>query len=212
MTENSPYLVSFDWLAERLGTPGLSIVDGSWYLPAMERDQHAEFAESRIPGAVFFDQDDIVDPDSALPHALPPADVFAEKVGALGIAETDTIVAYDGPGFFSAPRVWWLLRYFGAKNVYLLDGGSDAWRKAGLPVETEAPEPTPAKTFSAEARPDQVASFEEMQRIVESGSHQIADARPAGRFTGEMPEPREGMRSGHMPGAKSTPVPTLAED
>ncbi|MBA68514.1 MAG: 3-mercaptopyruvate sulfurtransferase [Rhizobiales bacterium] len=212
MPDRSPYLVSFDWLVTRLGSPGLSIVDGSWYLPAMGRDQHADFAENRIPGAVFFDQDDIVDPDSALPHALPPANVFAQKVGALGISQTDTIVVYDGPGFFSAPRVWWMFRYFGAENAYLLDGGFDAWRKAGQPVETGAPRPAPTKAFAAEAQPDQVASFEEMRRIVESGNRQIADARPAGRFNGEMPEPREGMRSGHMPGARNTPIPALAED
>lgn len=211
MTENSPYLVSFHWLANRLGTHGMSIVDASWYLPAMERDQKAEFAESRIPGAVFFDQDAIVDPDSPLPHALPPATVFADKVGALGVSETDTIVVYDGPGFFSAPRVWWMFRHFGAEKVYLLDGGFDAWKAGDLPVETGEPTEKPARSFSATENPGGVASLEEMRRIVESGARQIADARPAGRFTGEVPEPREGMRSGHMPGARNVPVTSLAE-
>jgi len=211
VTDNSPYLVSYHWLANRLGTPGLSIVDGSWYLPAMGRDPKAEHAESRIPGAVLFDQDDIVDPNSSLPHALPPAELFAEKVGALGISDGDTIVVYDGPGFFSAPRVWWLFRHFGAEKVYLLDGGFDGWKAGDLPVETStAPEKAP-RNFTAKSKED-VASFADMQAVVSEGSRQIADARPAGRFTGEVPEPREGMRSGHMPGAKSVPVTSLAEN
>ncbi|TDH36068.1 3-mercaptopyruvate sulfurtransferase [Pseudohoeflea suaedae] len=211
MTDTSPYLVSYHWLANRLGTPGLSIVDGSWYLPAMGRDHKAEFAESRIPGAVLFDQDDIVDPSSSLPHALPPADLFAEKVGALGIAETDTIVVYDGPGFFSAPRVWWLFRHFGAEKVYLLDGGFDGWKAGDLPLETSGPAPKTPRSFNA-APKDDVASLADMRSIVVEGNRQIADARPAGRFTGELPEPREGMRSGHMPGAKNVPVISLAEN
>ncbi len=211
MNDNSPYLVSFHWLANRLGTPGLSVVDGSWYLPAMGRDHKAEFAESRIPGAVLFDQDDIVDPGSPLPHALPSAAFFSEKVGALGIAETDTIVVYDGPGFFSAPRVWWMFRHFGADKVYLLDGGFDAWKAGNLPVETGEPAERPAQEFKATDNPAGVATLEEMRAIVDNGARQIADARPAGRFTGEVPEPREGMRSGHMPGARSVPVTTLSE-
>ena len=212
MTETTQLPVSTQWLADRLGTPGLSVVDASWYLPAMGRDHAQEFAARRIPGAVFFDQDKIVDPDSNLPHALPSAEVFAQKVGELGITDTDTIVVYDGPGFFSAPRVWWLFRVFGAKNVHLLDGGFDNWEKAGLPVDTAEPKtPSPA-TFNANLDAERVATLADMKRFVETRERQIADARPAARFTAEVPEPRADMRAGHMPGARSLPVLSLAEN
>jgi len=211
VTANTQHLVSPQWLAERISTPNLSVVDASWYLPAMGRDHADEFATRRIPGAVFFDQDRIVDPHSNLPHALPPTEVFAREVGALGISDTDTIVVYDGPGFFSAPRVWWLFRVFGAKNVHLLDGGFDNWEKTGFPVETTAPATSSPTAFNAHLDAARLASLADMKRIVETGERQIADARPRGRFTAEVPEPRADMRSGHMPGAHSLPISSLAD-
>lgn len=211
MTAKTPFLVSPQWLADRLGTPGLSIVDASWYLPAMGRDHAKEFAARRIPGAVFFDQDKIVDPDSKLPHTLPSAEIFAQEVGELGISDTDTIVIYDGPGFFSAPRVWWLFRVFGAQSVVLLDGGFDAWEKAGLPTDAAQFEIPNTTNFTANLNAESVATLADMKQIVRTGESQIADARPAGRFTAEVPEPRADMRSGHMPGARSLPILSLAD-
>jgi thiosulfate/3-mercaptopyruvate sulfurtransferase len=210
-TDQSPFVVSFEWLAKSLGQPGLKIVDASWYLPAQNRDGAAEYAASRIPGAVFFNQDKIVDPTSGLPHTIAGEADFALAAGDLGLADTDTIVVYDGPGMFTAPRVWWLLRLFGAANAYVLDGGFDAWKSQGLPVETGDPAiPSPAR-FNATRNSPAITSFDQMKAIVESRSSQIADARGPGRFAGVEPEPRAGMRSGHMPGARNVPFSTLSE-
>ncbi|MBB3999109.1 3-mercaptopyruvate sulfurtransferase [Aureimonas pseudogalii] len=209
MTAN-PFLIAPADLAEHLGRPGLSVVDASWYLPAQGRFARPEFEAGHVPGAVFFDQDAVVDETAALPHTLPNAEAFAAAMTALGIADTDTIVVYDGLGFFSAPRVWWMLRAFGARDVRLLDGGFPAWTAAGLPVETGPARPRTA-AFRAELDPGAVVGFEAMQSIVADGSREIADARPAERFRGEAPEPRAGVRSGHMPGARSVPIGSLAE-
>ena len=206
----TPFLTSPQDLAAVIDRDGVSIVDASWYLPAQNRFAKAEYDAGHVPGAVFFDQDDIVDPASSLPHTLPPADVFAEKVGALGISDTDTIVVYDGMGLFSAPRVWWMLRTFGAKDVRVLDGGFPAWQAASLPVETTAPESRPA-TFAARLDEDAAVFLPQMKDIVAAGSLQILDARPADRFAGEAPEPRQGVRAGHMPGARSMPFLQLTE-
>jgi thiosulfate/3-mercaptopyruvate sulfurtransferase len=211
-TDASPFVVSFDWLAARLGEPGLKIVDASWYLPAQNRNGAEEFAAARIPGAVFFDQDKIVDPDSSLPHTLPAPEHFARAAGALGLSESDTIVVYDGPGMFSAPRVWWVLRTFGAGNAYVLNGGFDAWKADGRPVETGAAEPPATTEFVPSFNSSAVASFADIGSIVENRSAQIADARGPGRFSGAEPEPRPGMRSGHMPGAVNVPFGNLSEN
>ncbi|HEY9057745.1 MAG TPA: 3-mercaptopyruvate sulfurtransferase [Aurantimonas sp.] len=210
MSQN-PFLIAPADLAEDLGRSGLSIIDASWYLPAQNRFGRPEFDAGHIPGAVFFDQDEIVDPDSNLPHTLPSPDVFAAAVGDLGVSETDTIVVYDGVGLFTAPRVWWLLRTFGAKDVRVLDGGFPAWLEAGLPVETGAVSPV-AVTFAASFDRGAVASLDEVKAAVAKGRPQIADARPAGRFAGEAPEPRAGVRAGHMPGAFNVPFTALSQD
>ncbi|MBO0661401.1 3-mercaptopyruvate sulfurtransferase [Jiella sp. MQZ9-1] len=210
MTQN-PFLISPQDLADVIGRDGLSIVDASWYLPAQNRFAKAEYAAGHVPGAVFFDQDDIVDPTSNLPHTLPNAAIFAEKVGALGLSDTDTIVVYDGMGVFSAPRVWWMFRTFGAKDVRLLDGGFPDWQAAGLPIEIETPPIDPAR-FSAQLDEDAAVFLPAMKAIVAEGAMQIADARPAERFAGVAPEPRQGVRAGHMPGAYSLPFLSLTED
>lgn len=212
MTDTSPFVVSFGWLAERVGQPGVKIVDASWYLPAQNRSASTEFASARIPGAVFFDQDKIVDPASDLPHTLPSAEQFAAAAGELGLSETDTIVVYDGPGMFTAPRVWWMLRIFGARETYVLDGGFDAWKTAGLAVETGTPAvPAPVRFIPA-VNSLAVMGFDAMRTVVGNGSIQIADARGPGRFAGTEPEPRAGMRSGHMPGARNVPFSSLTEN
>jgi thiosulfate/3-mercaptopyruvate sulfurtransferase len=211
MPEKSPFVVDADWLQAKLKTPGISVVDASWYLPAQKRDARAEYDAAHIPGAVFFDLDMVVDPDSDLPHMLPRPNLFAQHVGSMGISADDTIVIYDGPGFFSAPRVWWMFRVMGVFQVYILDGGFDGWKAAGLPVTSE-PTKTAGNVFHANFDAARVASLADMRRIVESGERQIADARPAGRFTGVDPEPRAGMRSGHMPGARNVPASSLSEN
>ncbi|MBB2974001.1 3-mercaptopyruvate sulfurtransferase [Mesorhizobium sp. RMAD-H1] len=211
MSRKSPFVVSADWLEKRLNEPGLSIVDASWYLPAQNRDPRAEYDAAHIPGAVFFDQDKVADHSSGLPHTIPPEAEFAQEASSMGITAQDTIVVYDGPGIFTAPRVWWLFRLMGAKNVFVLDGGFDRWKAEGRPVTAEVTKIAPS-TFIAKCDMRQVASFQKMRAIVEDGSVQIADARSPGRFSGEEPEPRAGMRSGHMPGARNVPVMSLSQN
>jgi thiosulfate/3-mercaptopyruvate sulfurtransferase len=211
MSEKSPFVVSADWLEERLSSPGLSIVDASWYLPAQNRDARAEYETAHIPGAVFFDHDAVVDPDSDLPHALPDPLTFERFASSMGIAREDTIVVYDGPGFLAAPRAWWMFRVMGAEKVYVLDGGFDRWRAEGRPV-TNQPTRIAPTAFVPRFDKSRVASLADMRRIVETGEAQIADARSAGRFAGTEPEPRAGLRSGHMPGAVSVPSASLAEN
>lgn len=198
-------------LAAASSAGNIRIVDASWYMPAQNRDARAEFEAAHIPGAVFFDQDAVVDPQSSLPHTLPSPSVFSKAAGALGLSSDDRIVVYDGVGLFSAARVWWMLRAFGASDVVVLDGGLPAWLAAGLPTQTGPARPQPAH-FDAREPGDAVVGLEAMRHIVESGSIAIADARPAERFSGSAPEPRAGVRSGHMPGASSLPFSALQAD
>ncbi|UVC11201.1 3-mercaptopyruvate sulfurtransferase [Rhizobium sp. TH2] len=209
--ERSRFIVSADWVEKNLGAPEFRIVDCSFYLPAQKRNAAEEYAEAHIPGAVLFDQDKIADQSSSLAHTIPSPEYFAEEVGRIGISETDTIVVYDGIGMFASPRVWWLFRVMGARNVYVLDGGMDGWKRDGRPVTSELPEPAPA-TFKPNYDASKVTTLDAMRRIVDAGKIQIADARSAGRFTGVDPEPRAGLRSGHMPGAKSLPSGIFAEN
>jgi thiosulfate/3-mercaptopyruvate sulfurtransferase len=190
-------------LAARLDDPTVVVLDGSYYLPAMGRNAEAEYGASRIPGALRFDIDAVKDKANPLPHMLPSPEAFAEAAGALGIDEETLVVAYDGHGLFSAPRVAWTFRTFGSRQVAVLDGGLPAWIAEGRPVETGAPRrPVPASfrpRFDAAA----VASRDDVRTALESGSAQLVDARSASRFAGEEPEPRPGTRSGHMPGARN---------
>lgn len=211
MSDKSAFVIDADWLEKRLGTPGLSIVDASWYMPAQKRDARAEYDAAHIPGAVFFDQDLVVDPDSTLPHTLPSPSLFARFAGSMGISADDTIVVYDGPGFMAAPRVWWMFRIMGVFQVYILDGGFERWKAAGRPVTSE-PTKTAPGVFHVDYDASKVVSLAEMRKIVDTGSAQVADARSAGRFEGTDPEPRVGLRSGHMPGARSVPSGTLSEN
>lgn len=211
MAEDSPFTVEADWLQERLGQPGLSIVDASWYLPAQKRDGRAEFDAAHIPGARFFDIEAASDPHSKLPHTLPTPQHFAQYAGAMGVSADDTIIVYDGPGFMSAPRVWWMFRVMGVFQVFILDGGFDRWKAAGRPVTAEPTRTAPC-VFHADFDAARVVNLADMRAIVGSRSAQVADARPAGRFAGTDPEPRPGIRSGHMPGAKSVPASALSKD
>lgn len=211
MAQDSPFTIDADWLESRLGTPGLSVVDASWYLPAQKRDARAEYEAAHIPGAVFLDQDLVSDPDSPLPHTLATPQRFAQYVGPMGISADDTIVVYDGPGFFSAPRAWWMFRVMGVFQVYVLDGGFDRWKAEGRPVTAEPTKIAP-NVFHADFDASRVASLEDMRRIVGSGERQIADARSPGRFAGAEPEPRAGIRPGHMPGARNVAASALSEN
>lgn len=203
-------LATAGWLNENLGDPRLRVVDGSWYLPAQNRDPRAEYESGHIPGAVFFDIDAIADRETDLPHMLPAEDAFAEAAGRLGISEEDIIVVYDSAGLLSAPRVWWTFRAFGALDVRVLDGGLPAWREAGHPIETGTNEPEP-RTFRAHLRTNLVADFATVMSHLESGAAQLVDARSAARFAGDAPEPRAGLQSGHMPGARNLPFDTLVK-
>lgn len=208
--EQSRFIVTADWVEKNLGSPGFRLVDASFYLPAQKRNAAEEYAVAHIPGAVLFDQDAIADHSTDLPHMVPSPQVFAEAVGRMGISDTDTIVIYDGIGVFASPRAWWLFRTMGAKNVLVLDGGMDGWTREGRPVTSDLPEPAPA-TFKTAFDAARVTSLDQMKQIVSDGRIQIADARSAGRFTGADPEPRAGLRSGHMPGARNMPVTQLTE-
>jgi thiosulfate/3-mercaptopyruvate sulfurtransferase len=206
----SKFVVPPEWLHERLGSEDVSVIDASWYLPAHNRNSIAEYATAHIPGAVFFDIDKISDPSSSLPHMLAAPEDFAAIAGAMGISDTDTIVVYDGMGLFSAARAWWNFRIMGAENVFILDGGFPAWMAAGYLTSAEKPNRAP-KIFKASFNANAVRSKEEVMKILESKSAQLVDSRPADRFSGAAPEPRPGLRSGHIPGAKSMPFPSFAE-
>jgi thiosulfate/3-mercaptopyruvate sulfurtransferase len=207
----SPWLVSTDWLAERRGAPDIVVVDGSFYLPAMQRDAAAEYLAGHIPGAVRFDIDAIADHSNPLPHMLPDAGQFARDAGALGIADTDTIIVYDGAGMFSAPRVWWTFRLFGAAKVFILDGGLPKWKAEGRALEAGPVKRAP-RTFKARKDADLVASLATVRAALASGSAQVVDARSAERFLGQAQEPRPGLRSGHMPGAFNVPSTSVVEN
>lgn len=201
---NSSPLVSVDWLAKHLGAPDLRVVDATWYMPAENRPGLTEFRSGHIAGAVFFDIDQIADRSSDLPHMLPAPEDFARQVGALGLNPDDRIVVYDGHGIFSAPRVWWTLRVMGFAQVAVLDGGLKAWRAAGQAVQTGDPAPRPSQS-GARLQSHLVHHLDQVRAALDDPEIQILDARPAGRFTGEAPEPRPGLRGGHMPGASNLP-------
>jgi len=207
----SQWLKSTDWLSQNLGKPNIAVVDGSTYLPTHGRDARAEYLAGHIPGAVFFDIEAIADHSTDLPHMMPGPAQFADAVGALGIADTDTIVVYDGLGLFSAARVWWMFRVFGAKNVFILDGGMPAWKAEGKPTEPGETKREPRK-FKAVMDTDAVAIVDDVQMAINTGATQIVDARSAGRFAGTDPEPRKGLRSGHMPGARNVPFTDIVEN
>ena len=208
---SSKWLKSTEWLAEQVGKPGIVIVDGSFYLATQKRDAKAEYIASHIPGAVFFDIDAVADHSSDLPHMLPGPKQFGDAAGELGISENDTIVVYDGAGLNSAPRIWWTFRIFGAKNVFMLDGGFPAWKAENRKVEAGEVK-RPAQTFNAEMNTGAVAMMSDVQMALNDKAVQVVDARSAGRFAGRDPEPRPGLRSGHMPNAFNVPYTEIVEN
>ncbi len=203
-------LVSTDWLAARLGSDDIAVLDASWHMPAANRDPAAEFRDAHIAGAVFFDIDAVADHSSGLPHMLPEPGVFAEAIGALGVGDETTVVAYDVGGLIASARLWWSLRTMGHDKVVVLDGGLWKWRAEGRQIASGEAFARP-KPFTPNPRPKLVRDFEAMKRTINDGpaAALVLDARPAARFTGEAAEPRQGLARGHMPGAVSVPSSTL---
>jgi thiosulfate/3-mercaptopyruvate sulfurtransferase len=197
-------LVSTQWLAERLGEPDVQVVDATWYMPGETGSGPEQFAAGHIPGAVFFDIDAVADAATNLPHMLLAPEPFADAAGALGLKREATVVVYDGRGIFSAPRVWWNLRVMGFAKVFVLDGGLKLWRAEGRPIEGGPAAPV-ATRLPPRFEPTLVRDLEATRRTVEARDAQLVDARAAARFRGEAPEPRAGLRSGHMPGACNVP-------
>jgi len=206
----SPF-VTTEWLAANLHSPSIALVDASWYMPALKRDPAGDFLKSHLPGAVFFDIDGVADRMTDLPHMLPTPEDFARMVGALGIEDDQTIVVYDEIGLQSAPRAYWTCRIMGARDVRILEGGGPKWRAEGRPLESGEPRITP-KQFTAQFSPNAVKNVEEMKPNLASGERLVLDARPAGRFAGTEPEPRTGLKSGHIPGSLNVPVGLLSEN
>jgi len=203
-------LVSTEWLHEHLGDVRVKVLDATWFLPPDPRDAIAGFEAAHIPGAQFFGIDEICDKTSPLPHMAPTPEQFAFEVGELGIGSEDTVVVYDQQGLFSAPRVWWTFRLFGHGKVFVLDGGLPAWTQEGRPVEHgPAPTPVPGDFAVLTPHPELVRDLDQVWRALET--EQIVDVRPAQRFAGLAPEPRPGLRAGHMPGAINLPVAELMD-
>jgi len=207
MKPNSP-LVTTEWLAAHFSAPDIRIADASWYLPQAGRDAKAEYASAHIPGAVFFDIDELSDETNPLPHMLAPAPKFASRMRKLGLGDGNLIVVYDGAGIYSAARAWWMLRAMGHEDVVVLDGGFPKWKREGRPIEDLAATPY-NRHFTPRANYALVRDFEQTLHAVNSRDEQIVDARSASRFAGAEPEPRPGVRPGHMPGARNVPYTEL---
>lgn len=203
-------LVSTEWLAANLNAPNVRIVDGSFYLPAQKRDPKGEFAQKHIPGAVFFDIDEIADKASSLPHMLPAPDQFSAQVRKLGLGDGTKIVIYDTTPMTGACRVWWMFRAMGYKDVSILNGGLPKWIAEGRPVTADATSPTD-RPFTARLESSLVRSVDDVFGLIDSKKEQIVDARAANRFRAEVPEPRAGLRGGHMPGAFNLPYNELLD-
>ncbi|MCS0501870.1 3-mercaptopyruvate sulfurtransferase [Ancylobacter mangrovi] len=205
------HFVSTEWLAAHLGAPNLVIVDGSWHLPASGRKPHDEYRQAHIPGAVFFDIEAIADAASPLPHMLPSEIAFSAAMESLGIGRLMKIVVYDTEGLFSAPRVWWTLRAFGAIDVVILDGGFPKWQAEGHPVESGDVKHLPSH-FEAKLDRAWVASMDDVAKAIAGGTAQVLDARSPDRFRGDTPELRPGVRAGHIPGSRNVPASKMVKD
>ena len=195
-------LVSTDWLAAHLKDPDLRILDASWHMPGSGRDARAEYEAAHIPGARFFDIDEIADLRSDLPHMVPPVEKFIARMRAMGVGDGHQVVVYDSAGIFSAPRVWWLFRLMGKTDVAVLDGGLPKWQAEGRPVE-DMPPVLRERHITVQRQAHLIKDVTQVAAASKLGDHEIVDARSPGRFRGEEPEPREGLRAGHIPGSKN---------
>jgi thiosulfate/3-mercaptopyruvate sulfurtransferase len=201
-TSDPQLLVSTEWLAEHLNAPDVKVLDGSWHMPDTGRDAKAEYMAGHIPGALFFDIDEISDTQSALPHMAPPAEKFISRVRAMGVGDGHRVVVYDQNGIFSAARVWWLFRLFGHPDVAVLDGGLPKWTAEGRELE-DMPPVARDRHFTARRDATLVRDVTQVAAAAKLGDEQVIDARSPGRFRGEEAEPRPGLRPGHIPGSKN---------
>jgi thiosulfate/3-mercaptopyruvate sulfurtransferase len=209
LNSTKKWIIETDWLAAHLDAPDLLVFDGSWHLPTTRRDPKAEYFAGHIPGALFFDIDDLSDEKSSLPHMLPSSVKFASRMKKMGVGDGMRIVVYDSEGLFSAARVWWTFRAMGHEDVAVLNGGLRKWKGEGRPLEEGPPRKRPECHFTPLMNASLVCDMDDMRQLLTTKSAQIVDARPAGRFTGTEPEPRPGLRGGHIPGARNVPSQQL---
>jgi thiosulfate/3-mercaptopyruvate sulfurtransferase len=209
MPNASMWLVDTQWLADHLSAPDVVLLDGSMHLPTAGRSAAAEYKAEHIPGAVFFDIDAISDKTNALPHMLPSTTQFASQMKKLGIGDGTHVVVYDSEGLYSAARVWWMFRIMGHDDVSVLDGGLKKWKMESRPVTDEPTAQRPPGHFTPRFRSSLVRDAGEVKSLIGNATTQILDARAAARFAGSVPEPRAGLRSGHIPSSRSVPFTTL---
>ena len=212
MANNSAWLVESDWLLEHLDTPDIVVLDASWHLPPEGRDAYREYLDEHIPGAIFFDIDNISDTDSELPHMLPAPVQFSSHMRKMGIGDGSQIIVYDSKGLFSAARVWWTFRVMGKIDVCVLNGGLRKWKAEGKPLQASEPAPRTSRHFTSRLNRELLKELDDILTILDDNSAQIIDARASERFTGEAPEFRPSLRSGHIPGAKNLPYDKLLND
>jgi thiosulfate/3-mercaptopyruvate sulfurtransferase len=208
---SNPAFVSVPWVQANFEAPGISIIDGSWHMPAAGRDAQAEFAEKALPGAIFFDIEQVADTAAELPHTCPTTEQFAQAMSTMGIKNTDFIVIYDTQGLFTAARVWWLFRLFGHERVAIMEGGLPAWEAANLPICPGEASVVQSEPYAAVFNDALFAAHHDVERAVEAQDVTIFDARSAGRYSGAEPEPRPNLPSGHMPGAVNVPFNLLID-
>ena len=211
MTKPADWLVSTEWLADHLNDPNVVLLDGSMHLPTSGRNARAEYAAAHIPGALYFDIDEIADKSTPLAHMLPNAAQFGEQVGRLGIGNATRVIAYDSEGLYSAGRVWWMFRAMGHDTIAVLNGGLKKWQAEGRAVTDAPTPPRRAATFTARHRPELVRDATAVKSLIGDASVQIVDARAAARFAGSVPEPRPGLRSGRIPSSRNVPFTTLLQ-
>ncbi len=206
MTEHlRSWLTETDWLAAELNAPDIVIIDASWHMPGDGKDARADYLEEHIPGAIFFDIDEIADTNSPLPHMLPPPEKFSSRMRSMGIGDGSRIVVYDSKGLYSAARVWWTFRVMGVEDVTVLNGGLPKWKREGLPIESGEPRVRGTRHFTSRRNADLVRDVDDVKAILKDHSAEILDARSPERFAGRTAEPRPGLRSGHIPGAHNLP-------
>ena len=210
MTERTKsWLTETDELAAELDAPDIVIIDASWHMPGEGKDARADYLAEHIPGAIFFDIAEIADTKSVLPHMLPPPEAFSSRMRSMGIGDGSRIVVYDRRGIYSAARVWWTFRVMGVEDVTVLNGGLPKWKREGLPLESGEPRLRSTRHFTSRRNADLVRDVSDMNSILKDHSAEIVDARSAERFAGRVPEPRPGLRSGHIPGAHNLPYGRL---